>query len=85
MKLKQLIQAEVEGKAAIAQAKKAARDLFAMEARTPEQDAALKAAMKNIDGLEDAQAGIEANLAIARRLQEEERAQRAQPIGRARH
>lgn len=75
MKLKQLIQAEVEGKAAIASAKKAARDLFALDARTPEQETALKAALKSIDALEDAQAGIDANLAIARRLQDEERAQ----------
>lgn len=78
MKLKQLIQAEIEGKAAIAKAKKEARDLFALEARTPEQDTALKAAMKAIDQLEDAQADIEANLAIARRLQAEE-------VGQASH
>jgi len=75
MKLKQLIQAEIEGKAAIAKAKKDARDLFAIEARTPEQETALKAAMKAIDQLEDAQAEIEANLAIARKLQADERAQ----------
>jgi len=75
MKLKQLIQAEIEGKAAIAKAKKDARDLFAIEARTPEQETALKAAMKAIDALEDAQAEIEANLAIARKLQAEEVAQ----------
>ena len=72
MKLKQLIQAEIEGKAAIAKAKKDARDLFAIEARSAEQETALKAALKAIDQLEDAQAEIEANLAIARKLQAEE-------------
>lgn len=73
MKLKQLIQAEIESKAAIAKAKKEARDLFALESRTPEQDASLKAAMKTIDGLEEKHAAIEADLAIARRLQDDER------------
>ena len=52
MKLKQLIQAEIEGKAAIAKAKKDARDLFAIEARSAEQETALKAALKAIDQLE---------------------------------
>lgn len=75
MKLKQLIQAEAEGKAAIAKAKKEARELFAIEARTPEQETALKAAIKAIDTLEDKQSEIEANLVIARRLQDEERGQ----------
>lgn len=75
MKLKELIQAEIEGKAAIAAKKKEARDLFAMATRTPEQEASLKAAMTALDALETKQAEIEANLVIARRLQAEERAQ----------
>lgn len=75
MTLKQLIQAEIDGKAAIAKAKKEARELFAVDARTPEQEASLKAALSALDALEDKQAEIEANLATARRLQDEERRQ----------
>jgi len=75
MNLKQLIQAEIDGKAAIARAKREGRDLMAVADRTPEQAARLDAVFKDLDALEEKQASIEADLARARRLQQEERAQ----------
>lgn len=76
MKLKELIQAEIEGKAAIAKAKKEGRDLMAVAVkdRTPEQATRLEAVFKELDALEAKQAGIETDLANARRLQDDERA-----------
>ncbi len=73
MKLKALIQAEIDGKAAIRKAKKEGNDLMAVEAPTPEQKAALVAKVKELDALEAAQEQIEADLAVARRLQDAER------------
>ena len=75
MNLKQLIQAEIDGKAAMARAKREGRDLMAVADRTPEQAARLDAVFKDLDALEEKQASIEADLARARRLQQEERAQ----------
>lgn len=75
MNIKQLIQAEIEGKAAIAKAKKEGRDLMAIAERTPEQAARLTAVFKELDALEAAQAGIEQDLVNARRLQDDQRAQ----------
>ena len=73
MNLKQLIQAEIEGKAAIAKAKREGRDLMALATRTPEQDARLTAVFAELTALENTQETIEANLANARRLQDDER------------
>lgn len=75
MNIKQLIQAEIEGKAAIAKAKKEGRDLMAIAERTPEQAARLTAVFRELDALEAAQAGIEQDLVNARRLQDDQRAQ----------
>lgn len=75
MNLKQLIQAEIDGKSAIAKAKKEGRDLMAVADRTPEQTTRLNAVFSDLDTLEANQAEIEANLSRARRLQDEERAQ----------
>lgn len=74
MNLKQLIQAQADGLAAIAKLRREGRELFALETRTPEQDARLKAVLgTELTALENAQETIESNLATARRLQDEER------------
>ena len=75
MNIKQLLQDEADGKAAIAKAKKEGRALMAIaeDKRTPEQAVRFIAVFAELDALEDAQAGIEANLVKARRLQDEER------------
>lgn len=80
MNIKQLIQAEIEGKAAIAKAKKEGRDLMAIKERTPDQEARLSAVFAELDALEETQATIEADLVRARRLQEDERAQPTRDI-----
>ncbi len=75
MNIKQLIQDEADSKKAIAKAKKEGRDLMAIDAtkRTPEQTARLAAVFKELDTLEEQHESIDANLAIARRLQDDER------------
>lgn len=73
MNLKQLIQAEIEGKAAIRKAKSEGNALMAVASPTPEQKTQLAAKVAELDALEDKQAEIEANLALARRLQNDER------------
>ncbi len=74
--IKQLIQDETETKAAIAKLKKEGRTLNAIEAaaRTPEQVARFTAVFTELDALEDKTETIAADLKIARRLQEDERA-----------
>lgn len=76
MNIKQLIQAESDNKAAVAKLKKEARGLhaIALKDRTPEQSTRLEAAVKELDALEDAGDALAADLTLARRLQEDERA-----------
>lgn len=76
MNIKQLIQAEAENKAAVAKLKKEARGLhaIAVKERTPEQATRLDAAIKELDALEDAGDALSADLTLARRLQDDERA-----------
>lgn len=73
MTIKQLIQDEAESKAAIAKAKKEGRDLMALKEPTAEQKARLEAVFAELTALEEAHDAIEANLAKARRLQDDER------------
>lgn len=73
MRLKQLIQAEIEGKAAIRKAKAEGNALMALDSPTAEQAAQLKAKVAELDALEAKQSEIEADLALARRLQDTER------------
>lgn len=86
--IKELIQAEIEGKAAIAKLKKEGRALNALKPptetkaageRTPEQEARFTAVFAELDALEEKQAEIEANLVIARRLQDDERQSATRP------
>jgi HK97 family phage major capsid protein len=82
MKIKQLIQDEADTKAAIAKLKKEGRALNAIEgtARTPEQAARFTALFTELDALEDKAETIAAELVIARRLQEDERAEGARIV-----
>jgi HK97 family phage major capsid protein len=73
MKLKQLIQAEIENKAAITKAKKEGRDLMAIEKPTAEQTARLKAISGELSALDDAADEIAANLKLARQMQDDEK------------
>ena len=77
MKLNALIQADIDNQAAIAKAKKEARGLpVAAADRTAAQAARLAALFAELDALEDSSISRSpADLVIARRLQEEARAQ----------
>jgi HK97 family phage major capsid protein len=73
--IKQLLQDEADKKKAVAKAKKEGRDLFAIDekSRTPEQAERFKAVFSELTALETELETIEANLEIARRLQDKER------------
>src|SRR5687767_4202151 len=75
MNIKQLLQDEADKKRAIAAAKKTGRELFAIaeKDRTPEQATKLTATVAEIDALETSLEGIQANLDLARKLQDDER------------
>ena len=79
--IKHLIQAEAESKAAIGKLKKEGRELSALEAPTDEQKSRLKAILStDLTALEEQHEEIEANLAAARRLQDDERREGAKII-----
>lgn len=87
MKLKQLINDEIEAKAdlakaetAVTKAQKAGRELMSVEDNSPEQSAKIKAAFKDLSALEDTRDEIKAklseiqeNLTIAKAFQAEEK------------
>ena len=73
-KIKQLVQSEIETKAAIAKIKKEARALSAVETPTAEQQARLTAILStDLTALEESLETIQADLVTARRLQDDER------------
>lgn len=80
MNIKQLIQAEADTNAAITAAKRQGRELFALASRTPEQEQQLQASLKTLSALEEQAATIAADLATARRLQDDERAERPRVV-----
>jgi HK97 family phage major capsid protein len=73
--IKQLIQDEADTKAAIVKLKKEGRALNAIDptARTPEQVERFKALFVELDALDEQLEATQAELVIARRLQDEER------------
>ena len=73
MNIKQLIQDEADNRAAQAKVKKEGRDLMALKEPTAEQKARLEAVMTELTALEEKGEEIAANLARARRLQDDER------------
>lgn len=75
MNIKELLQAEADTKAAVAKLKKEGRILAALKEPTEEQKARLTAILsKDLTELEEQAETIAADLAIARRLQDDERA-----------
>jgi len=76
MNIKQLIQDQADNAKAVSKAKKEGRELMAIAAdkRTPEQTARLDAVFKELDALEATAETLATDLAAARRLQDDERA-----------
>jgi len=77
--IKQLLQDEADNKAAIRKAKKEGRELNALVEPTPEQTTRLSAVLAELDALEAKQDTIDADLARARRLQDDERTAPSMP------
>lgn len=75
MNIKQILQDEAENRVAIRKAKKEGRELAALTERTPEQAARFTAVFAELDSLEEKAETIATDLAQARRLQDDERAQ----------
>jgi len=75
MNIKQILQDQADNAAAMRKAKKEGRELMAIDAakRTPEQEARLTAVFADLTQFEEASETIAANLANARRLQDDER------------
>jgi HK97 family phage major capsid protein len=73
MNIKQILQDQADNAAAVRKAKAEGRTLMALKERTPEQTARLDAVFAELTALEEAGETIAANLAKAKRLQDDER------------